>query len=253
MLRPKEIEEKLNLAEKAAGYKFSDRSLLLEAITHRSYANESRKNSVIKDNDRLEFLGDAILDMVVAEKMYHEFPDLNSGEMTKFRADLVNEHALADMAKKDGLGEALLLGVGEERSGGATKASLLSDAYESLIAAVFIDGGIEPVKKLFMRHLKMEIKHISRHIGERDSKSVLQEWCAKRHWKLPKYKVIDCSGPDHRTEYTVCCIIGEREFCTDVGRSIKQAQQNVAGKTLEILEKEEKLQLAEKEGETDGI
>lgn len=238
MLRQKEIEEKLELGEKAAGYKFKNHKLLLEALTHRSYANEAR-NKAVKDNDRLEFLGDAILDIIVAEKLYNEFPDLNSGEMTKFRADLVNEFALASIATKNGLGDALLLGVGEARSGGAEKNSVLSDAYEAMVAAVFTDGGFDVAKKMVMRDMKIEMVNCSEHIGERDFKSVLQEVCAKRHWNLPRYTVLGCSGPDHATEYSVKCFIGERDFCTGVGRSIKLAEQDVASRVLCIIEEEE--------------
>lgn len=230
-------EDRLEKAEALTEHRFANRALLLESLTHRSFANENRTR-VKGDNDRLEFLGDAVLDLIVAELIFANYPQLASGELTKLRSSVVNEGALATAARANGLGELLLLGVGERKTGGDGKDSLLADAYEALLAAVYLDGGIVAARRMVTRDLALAVCAESRTIGAQDHKSLLQEFCAKRHLSVPAYRVVERSGPDHATQYLVECALDSRVVGTGRGRSVKNAEQNAAAEALAALAQE---------------
>lgn len=230
-------EMRLALAEKMAGHAFANRELLAEALTHRSYANES--DEATHDYDRLEFLGDSVLDLIVAEAVMERFPELDSGDMTKLRASLVNEEVLAEIARSHGLGEALFLGVGEARTGGADKDSVLADVYEAVTAALYLDAGFSAARSMVLRDMNARIDAHVRHVNERDSKSLLQEICARRHLGLPLYRTVRRDGPDHDPRYTVECTVNSKTVGIGVGRNTKNAEQQAARAVLELLSNEE--------------
>ena len=232
-MKQDEIERRLKLAEALAEHSFADRALLLEAVTHRSYANESPEN--ITDNDRLEYLGDAVLDLLVAEELFKRFPDLMAGELTKLRASLVNEETLAEIGHEHDLGSMLFLGVGEKRTGGEGKASVLADGYESLLGATYLDGGLDAARRMVLRDIGSRVEDHLMKMSERDPKSYLQELCAKKHRKHPIYKRVGRTGPDHDACFEVECHIGDRIYGRGAGRNIKNAEQNAAREALEKL------------------
>ena len=234
-MTPEEIEDRLKKARAIADHAFDDRDLLLEAITHRSYANES-EGRIRYDNDRLEFLGDSALDLLVADMIFKRFPDLSSGQMTKLRASLVNEVELAQIAGELRLGESLFLGVGEARNGGGSKTSVLADAYEAFLGAVYMDGGLEAARGMVERDMSERIDAQSRRIGEQDPKSLLQEFCAKRQRSLPVYRTVRRSGPDHDVRFKVECVVDGRLVGVGEDRNIKSAEQRAARMALDELE-----------------
>ena len=238
-MKAQALQERIEAAQRIAMHEFSRSELLIKALTHSSYANEA-PSSEIRHNDRLEFLGDAVIDMLVAEMLFLRYPDLSSGEMTKLRASVVNESSLAGLSRIHRLGSLLLLGIGEERTGGATKNSVLADAYESLLGAVFLDGGLDAARAMVHRDMENLIEEQRQAIGRQDYKSKLQEICAKQHRGLPKYIISGRSGPDHATCFTIECHIGEKIYGSGEGRSIKCAEQNAARNTLDEFEKLDK-------------
>ncbi len=225
-MRAEVIEQKLKLGEQAAGHAFKRPELLSEALAHRSYANEKRHQR--SDNDRLEFLGDAVLDLLTAELIFTRYEEFDSGEMTKIRASLVSEKALATLARQINLGEALFLGVGEQKSGGAEKPSLLADAYEALVAAVYLDGGLEAAWRMVLRDLEPRLEEAARRPGRRDYKSKLQEFSAKKHMGLPQYTVLKKTGPDHDQRFLVECCLAGCESTRAEGPNVKSAEQAAA-------------------------
>lgn len=238
LLTKEEIESKLTVAEERTGHRFQDIGILLEALTHRSYANEAG-DAAMADNDRLEYLGDAVLELVISKHLYKEFPEMDSGQMTKLRASLVNEKELASIAGESKLGECLLLGKGEAMASGGEKPSVLSDFYEALLGAVFLDGELAAAETMIMNDMGSRIAQHSQQIGARDGKSQLQEICAKHRLGLPSYSVVERSGPDHETLFTVECKAG-KSMAAGKGRSIKIAEQEAAALLLEIFAREEK-------------
>ncbi len=237
-MKQQEIERRLAAAEKALGHTFQSKDLLMEALVHRSYANESKDPS-IHDNDRLEYLGDAVLDMVIAKILYLEHPNHSSGQMTKLRSSLVNEKTLAHIAKEMDIGQIIFFGVGEEKSGGAEKSSVLADTYESLLAAVFLDGGLPAVTSLIERDMRPRIRQRMKSLGRRDAKSLLQEICAKSHRPIPRYIRTGKTGPDHESRYSVDCMLDQVRYGQGTGRSIKVAEQQAANEALDKLQAEE--------------
>lgn len=215
--------------EEALGYRFRKRGLLALALTHRSYANEQ---GLPEHNERLELLGDAVLGLVAVEWLFRAHPELPEGELSKRRSYLVSEPALADLASDLGVGRALRLGVGEERSGGREKPSLLADAFEAVLGAVWLDGGIEPVRRVLAPIFE-------RVVGERppvldsDPKTRLQEELQGRGWDLPDYRLVAETGPDHDKRFTVECAIRGRAAGRGEGRSKKLAEQRAAAEALE--------------------
>lgn len=217
----------------ALGYRFANLPLLRDALTHSSFANE-RPSEAPTDNERLEFMGDAVLQWAISDMLWERFPSASAGELTRRRADLVCEEQLAQLARGLGIGNALLLGKGEERSGGRSKSRLLASALEACVAAVYLDGGTAAViplcQKLFESLLSSETP------GSRDYKSRLQEILQSRGKKPPEYRLLGSHGPDHARRFHVAIIIEEQERAHGQGRSKLEAEQDAAQALLLQLE-----------------
>jgi ribonuclease-3 len=211
------------------GYAFASSSLLLEALTHRSFKNEN-PDSATGDNERLEFLGDAIVGSAVASMLYRQFPDSDEGELTRRRADLVSEKGLSEAAESIGIGPALRLGKGEEKSGGRVKSRLLSSALEACIGAIYLDGGadaaFEAARRIFEPRLHTAAP------GHRDAKSRAQEWAQANRGGTPSYRLIDSDGPDHEREFTVALELHGEVISIGTGRSKVEAEQGAADSAL---------------------
>lgn len=218
--------------EKAIGYSFQNIILLQNALTHSSYANECWHDS-LKSNERLEFLGDSILGMVVAEHLYRRFPERPEGELTKMRADMVCEQALAVIAEKLELGKHLLLGNGEEQTGGRSRASILADAVESVIAASFLDGGMDAAKAFIEKFVLCDVPVKSMH--NIDFKTALQEQVQRKRDQVLAYRLTGESGPDHDKRFEVEVTLNGKVVGTGIGSSKKRAEQAAAKAALELL------------------
>lgn len=227
--------EKLSTFQKKINYSFRDTELLKNALTHSSYANE--KNwEYSANNERLEFLGDAVLETVASQYIFTENPDMVEGKMTKLRASLVCEMSLASSAREIGLGEYLYLGKGERHTGGAGRDSILSDAFEALIGAIFLDGGLEPAAGFICAFVLSDIEQKQLFY---DSKTILQEIVqGKKHEEAQiSYPLIKEEGPDHDKHFTVCCEINGQRYAEGAGHTKKAAQQQAAYQTILMLRK----------------
>ena len=218
--------------EAAIGYRFHNIQLLHNALTHSSYANERWHNSLLS-NERLEFLGDSVLGMLVAEYLFKTFPDRPEGELTRMRADMVCEHTLATVANKIGLGEYLLLGHGEERLGGRSRESILADATESVIAACFLDGGMAAAEQFVKRYILVEVP-VSRP-NNMDYKTALQELVQQKKNQVLSYALVGQSGPDHDKQFDVEVSLNGTVIGCGSGRSKKRAEQMAAKSAMEKL------------------
>ncbi|MBQ4370148.1 MAG: ribonuclease III [Oscillospiraceae bacterium] len=225
----------MELLEKTIGYTFRDKALLKNALMHSSYANENRKNGCAS-NERLEFLGDALLGAEAAKFLYTSFPDMGEGEMTKLRAEMVCEKSLAAVAQRISLGRCLLLGKGEAHGGGRERPSINADAVEALIAAIFLDGGREPAERFIGKYiLSVPLTEDRLGVGEGDYKTTLQEKVQRIRGSSVSYEIIAESGPDHNKTFTVAaCINGERSGVGE-GRTKKEAEQQAAKAALTSL------------------
>ena len=221
--------------EAAVGYRFKNITLLQNALTHSSYANEYWHDS-LKSNERLEFLGDSILGMVVAEYLYRNFSDRPEGELTRMRADMVCEQALALIANRLDLGKHLLLGRGEEQTG-RTRASILADAVESLIAAIFLDGGMESARKFIDTFVLCDVPVTLLH--NVDYKTALQELVQRKREQHLTYALIEESGPDHNKQYAGGVSLNGRQVGIGVGNSKKRAEKEAAHAAWKKLKCEE--------------
>ena len=220
--------------EKAIGYHFENITLLQNALAHSSYANERWHNSLMS-NERLEFLGDSILGMVVAEYLYRNFPDRPEGELTRMRADMVCETSLAAIAHQLGLGVHLLLGHGEEAGGGRSRASILADAVESVIAACFLDGGMEAARAFINRFVLCKVPE--KQLVNRDYKTALQELVQQKKNQTLTYLLVGESGPDHDKQFMVQVSLNGSVIGQGVGTSKKRAEQDAARVALESMQK----------------
>lgn len=221
----KELEEKI-------GYVFADKNLLALALTHSSYANEIKKKSHA-NNERLEFLGDAVLDMIVSEYMFVHFPEMPEGELTKLRAAVVCESSLAGLARKFQLGDFIQLGKGEETTGGRGRDSILADAFEAVIGAVCLDGGVEAVRAYVLHFMVAQIDHTKSNFKNLDCKTHLQEVIQKIS-KIPlQYEIVDEQGPDHNKMFVSIVSHEGRVLGKGTGKSKKEAEQNAANNALE--------------------
>ncbi len=218
--------------EIAMGYQFKNISLLQNALAHSSYANE-RWHDSLKSNERLEFLGDSILGMVVAEYLYASYPNRSEGELTRMRADVVCETALARVARQIELGKHILLGNGEEQGGGRLRDSILSDAVESVIAACFLDGGMTAAKDFILRFVLSEGP--ASQTANRDYKTALQELVQRKKDQVLAYSLIGQSGPDHNKQFQVELQLNGRVVGTGSGSSKKRAEQMAAKAAMELL------------------
>ena len=218
--------------EAAIGYKFKNIALLQNALAHSSYANERWHNSLMS-NERLEFLGDSILGMCVAEYLYCTFPDRPEGELTRMRADMVCEQTLANVAGRIGLGEHLLLGKGEEQGGGRTRNSILADAVESVIAATFLDGGMGAAKQFIQKFILVEVPVKKLH--NVDYKTSLQELVQQKKNQVLSYALVGESGPDHDKHFEVEVSLNGKVVGLGSGSSKKRAEQDAARVAIESL------------------
>lgn len=208
------------------GYHFDDLSLLLRALTHTSYANE-HVEEVLGDNERLEFLGDAVLDFVVGAWVYHHYPEFDEGHMTRLRAALVRTEMLARFARQVGVGPALRLGHGEAEAGGRTRDANLCDAFEALVGALYLDGGLEVVERLIGSLVAPVAEEILEAERDVDPKSRLQEWSQAKLGITPRYRIVDEKGPDHAKVFVAQALLDERVVGQGKGRS-KQAAERAA-------------------------
>ncbi|MBF0287339.1 MAG: ribonuclease III [SAR324 cluster bacterium] len=217
-------------------YQFKDRSLLQQACTHKSYANEQVKDC--QDNERLEFLGDAVLDLVISDLLMELFPELPEGGLTKLRASLVSETGLSKIAKSIDLGNCLMLGRGEELTGGRHKKSILSSSLEALIAAIYIDsqkGDLGEVRAVIWHLFQNEFPDNVASFFSHDYKTDLQEFVQKKFGTTTTYKLLNAYGPDHQKQFEVIAVIGNKQYGAGQGTSKKQAEQFAAQEALSLL------------------
>jgi ribonuclease III len=221
---PDRASEEPKALDRVLGVPFRDDSLLETALTHRSFAFE---NDLPVNNERLEFLGDAVLGIVVTDMAFREFPEMPEGELAKLRAAIVNMGALADVARDLGVGRFVHLGKGEEMSGGRDKSSILADALEALLGAVYLDRGLDAAKELIIRVFRPRMIAYVRGEGERDYKTILQELASSEIHALPDYRISE-RGPDHEKEFTATVHLSGQEWGSGIGRSKKEAEQQAA-------------------------
>jgi len=229
------LRDEFGPLQQALGYRFRDRGLLEHAMTHTSRANEDVSGGVT-DNESMEFLGDALLGFVIADMLFRDFPEFDEGEKSKTKASLVSTTALARQAERLGLGDHLLLGRGEEKTGGRRKQALLADGYEALIAAIYLDGGIEPARAFIVREFSPQLEDVHRHgVSAHDYKSALQEWLQSRDLPLPEYRLAGSLGPDHRKLFEIDVMVRGERVASGSGPSKKEAEQDAARATLDKL------------------
>jgi len=220
---------RLEQLQQRLGHRFSDSELLKQALTHRS---AGRSN-----NERLEFLGDSLLNHVVAERLYHQFPDLPEGQMSRLRAKLVRGSYLAVMAEAFDLGECLILGTGERKSGGRKRDSILADALEAIMGALLLDSGFAEARRIISGWFDPSFAELSPG-DERDAKTRLQEWLQGRGFRLPEYTLEEVSGADHEQTFRVSCTVEPLTGVTEgTGSNRRQAEQIAAGRALEELQR----------------
>ncbi len=217
--------------EECLGYKFQNYELLVEALTHKSHKQN-------RNNERLEFLGDAVLDLIVGEYLYEKFPDVCEGELSKLRASIVNEKGFERVAKHIDLGRYIFLSLAEENNRGREKASILSNAFEALIGEIYLESGLQKAKEISLKLILEVFPKIDLESIFRDYKTTLQEMTQATIAQTPKYIVESSSGPDHQKEFVVVVEIGDKSIARAKGKSKKSAQQEAARLAIEILERE---------------
>ncbi len=215
-------------------YSFSDPQLLTNALTHSSYSNENRDKNV-KDNERLEFLGDSVLGFITADYIFENYVDLPEGQMTKMRAAAVCESALYEYAEQIGLGEMLLLGKGEKFGGGQHRPSVLSDAFEAVVAAIYLDGGMEPAREFVLPFIKKKTVEVINNNRLGDYKTTLQEIVQKNHQETLHYELVEESGPGHNRHFVVEVYINSNPIARGEGQSKKAAEQDAARSALLLM------------------
>ena len=220
----KTLEEKL-------GYEFKDKKLIIEALTHKSYKQPY-------DNERLEFLGDAVLDLVVGEYLFSKFRTSDEGKLSKIRASLVNETGFDKLARALNLGDYILLSNAEDNNGGREKSSLLSNAFESIMGAIYLEAGLQEVQRIAIDLIEKNHEEISLDSLFRDFKTTLQELTQARFGITPEYRVLASRGPDHQKEFEVGVFIEDKEYARANGKSKKIAQQEAARVAVDMLKKE---------------
>ena len=218
------MDKKLKMLEEIIGYTFKNEHLLPHALTHSSYANERHWDKK-RCNERLEFLGDAVLEVVSSEFLFLNHPDMPEGEMTKLRASLVCEPALAYCAEAISLGDYLILGKGEDMTGGRKRPSVVSDAMEAVIGAIYLDGGLANAKEFIHRFILNDIEHKQLFY---DSKTILQEMVQAKYKETLVYELVKEEGPDHNKSFEVSAMLGDQEIGRGIGRTKKSAEQRAA-------------------------
>jgi ribonuclease-3 len=232
------LRDEFDGLQERVGYRFRDRGLLEHALTHRSRAAEDQSGGVA-DNESLEFLGDAVLGLVVAEALYRRFPEFDEGLKSKIKASVVSTASLARHAEAIQLGEHLLLGRGEEKTGGRFKQALLADAFEALIAAIYLDGGLDAAAEFLRRELDEDLEAgATQTVVGHDYKSALQERLQALGRALPEYRVASATGPDHRKVFTIEVLVAGEVLASASGLAKKQAEQQAARQALSLLDPE---------------
>ena len=221
----------INKVEESIGYKFKNKDLLINALTHTSYAHENNKES----NEKLEFLGDSILEFVSSKYIYNKYPNLQEGEMTKVRATVVCEESLYKIAKSHGFGEFLFLGRSEVKTGGKNRPAILADSVEAVIAAIYLDGGLQEADKYIIENLDKEIEKATKHVGDKDYKTVLQEKLQEHGEVKIEYEIINETGPDHDKYFEAQVKCNGKILAQGKGKSKKEAHMHAAKKALENL------------------
>ena len=230
----------LRAAQKKLGVRFADPATVMRALTHSSWANEnpSGNGKPTSNNERDEFLGDAVLDLVASHLIMERFPDATEGELSRLRASMVNERRLADLARRVGLGELLLLGKGEEMSGGREKESLLADGFEAIVGAIFLEGGYVRALKFLRKQFEPFLEELGAPGFDHDYKTRLQEISQSRLKSTPRYTLVREAGPDHDKTFEVNLVIGGQVRGVGVGKSKKDAEQAAAKSALATLEEQ---------------
>jgi ribonuclease-3 len=224
-------------AEQSLNVTFSDKALLQRALTHRSYLNEN-PDYPLEDNERLEFLGDAILDFITAEYLYNHFPEMAEGQLTNLRSALVRTETLAHFATELNLGHYLFLGRGEEECGGRQRRAILCDAFEALIGALYLERGLDFTRQYVYELIEPALEEVLSLDTHKDAKSQLQEIAQSRYQLTPTYRTVKEEGPDHAKEFTVEALIGNKTYGRGRGFSKQAAAQTAAQQALEALERE---------------
>lgn len=223
--------EKISEFEEIINYKFNDKNLIFTALSHSSFANENKKQR--NSNERLEFLGDSVLSIIVSDFIFEHYTFLPEGELTKLRASLVCEKALFEFAKQIRLGNFIMLGKGEVNTGGRTRPSILADAFEAVIAAIYLDGGIEAARKHVLRFIPKDFDPKHNHIT--DYKTVLQEIIQRNPEEMVEYVLKSEKGPDHDKEFTVQVMLNSNVIGEGTGKSKKNAEQMAAKQALKLM------------------
>ena len=223
---------RLNELEAAVGVRFNDRALLQRAFVHRSYLHEADEETELQDNQRLEFLGDAVLSFIVSELLFRRYPERREGDLTNLRSALVKRETLSRFAKELRLGDYLLLGRGEEENGGRGRHTTLCDTYEAFIGALFLDQGTAALRKFVEPRLMAEIDRVAPHALTKDPKSRLQEWVQAAMGQTPRYKTVHTEGPDHARLFTRQVTIGKQPIGVGQGQSKQEAEQAAAAMAL---------------------
>lgn len=221
----------LKALEKTIGYSFKKETILKRALTHKSYANE-KKMPAHEDNERLEFLGDAVLELAVSQLLMERYPGFSEGDLSKMRAAVVNEKMLASLAKRFRLGEYLYLGRGEEQTSGREKSSLLADAYEAILGGIYLDRGYEKAARVVRRHFTELLDQTPRHEFYQDFKTELQEKCQSLYRVAPRYRLAAERGPDHDKLFDVELYVRNELMGRGIGRNKKEAEQEAARQAL---------------------
>ncbi len=225
------MQKKLEALQKRLGYQFKEQDLIIEALTHKSSKQPY-------NNERLEFLGDAVLDLIVGEYLYHEFTQVAEGELSKLRASLVNEKSFEKLARLLHLGEYIYISLAEENNNGREKPSLLSNAFEAILGALYLEAGLEKAKNLAIALLEEAYPKIDMDAIFRDHKTTLQELTQAHFGMTPEYRLVRSFGPDHKKEFEIAVSVRGRDLSVASGKSKKEAQQKAAMLALEILKKE---------------
>ncbi|WP_408956528.1 ribonuclease III [Natroniella sp. ANB-PHB2] len=228
-------KQKVDKLEQEIEVEFQNEELLKRAITHKSYSNENRERS-LKNNERLEFLGDAILDLVISEYIFAEYPDHPEGELAKIRSVVVSAPVLAEKSKEINLGNYLLLGKGEEITGGRKRNSILADAFEALVGSIYLDQGLEVVREFILELLTADIMTVEAGEHIQDYKTLLQELIQQSSNSRPDYLVVKEEGPDHNKEFTVQVVFEDEVLGTGIGSSKKEAQQQAAKNAIKKIQ-----------------
>ncbi len=216
--------------------RFKDLTLLEEALTHSSYLNEHPDAG--KDNERLEFLGDSVVAYIATLLLFERFPDMREGEMTRLRAALVRADSLASLASECGIGEMLRMARGEEAGGGRTRVTMLGDAFEAVVGALYVDQGLAAVRKWLLPRLERQLSDVQRRSLDKDARSLLQEIIQERLGITPSYEVVAEEGPEHSKAFTVAVKFGDRVIASGNGRSKQSASQAAAQAAMETINSE---------------